>query len=224
MIPRPFGTTSTDEDSLARSRARMVERQLRQRGISDERVLDAMSEVPRDRFCPTERRHRAYDDRALRIGEGQTISQPWVVAAMSAALRLEGDERVLEVGTGSGYGAAVLSRISREVVTIERHAELARSARSTLADLGYDNVEVRVGDGSRGAPDRAPFGGISVTAAAEGAPPPALVEQLGKGAAIVCPVRRDEGEHLIAFRDGHEDLLAPVRFVPLVESADDEAA
>ena len=146
----------------------MVERQLRRRGISDERVLRAMEEVPRERFVPPEERKRAYRDGALRIGAGQTISQPWIVASMTALLELGPNDRALEVGTGSGYAAAVLSRCCREVVTIERHASLAEEAAGVLRELGYDNVEVRTGDGSRGAPDRAPFDGISVTATAEG--------------------------------------------------------
>src|SRR5918992_2927104 len=139
-------TTSTDgdPDPFAKARARMVERQLRRRGIQDERVLAAMAEVPRERFVPPEARADAYRDGALAIGEGQTISQPWIVACMTTLLELRGDERVLEVGTGSGYGAAVLSRCSSEVVTIERHATLAERARTTLAQLEYDNVEVRV--------------------------------------------------------------------------------
>jgi len=145
----------------------MVERQLRRRGISDERVLRAMAEVPREQFVPESERERAYRDGALRIGEGQTISQPWIVASMTALLEIGPDGRALEVGTGSGYAAAVLSRVCREVVTIERHASLADHARALLEQLGYDNVEVRTGDGSRGAPDRAPFDGISVTATAE---------------------------------------------------------
>src|ERR671921_1373799 len=152
MTPHDSGTTSTEK------RERMVERQLRRRGIHDERVLAAMSEVPRELFVPEEARARAYRDGALRIGEGQTISQPWIVACMAELLELKGDERVLEVGTGSGYAAAVLSRLCREVVTIERFESLADSARAVLSELGYDNVEVRVGDGSLGAPDRAPFG------------------------------------------------------------------
>src|SRR2546423_13329870 len=122
------GTTSTEEDPYADKRARMVERQLRRRGIEDERVLDAMGEVPRERFVPEDERRRAYRDGALRIGEGQTISQPWIVASMAALLELQGDERVLEVGTGSGYAAAVLSRLCREVVTVERHPALAEGA------------------------------------------------------------------------------------------------
>jgi protein-L-isoaspartate(D-aspartate) O-methyltransferase len=211
------GTTSTDgDDREAERRERMVERQLRRRGITDERVLAAMAEVPRERFVPEEVRSAAYRDGALGIGEGQTMSQPWVVACMTELLELTGDEIVLEVGTGSGYGAAVLSRCCREVVTIERHRSLAERARETLAELGYHNVEVRVGDGTRGAPDRAPFGGISVTAAAFGAPPPELHAQVAPGAALVCPVRRDDGEYLMRFRDGREQKVVPVRFVPLV--------
>ena len=149
----------------------MVDRQLRRRGIEDERVLAAMEEVPRELFLPERMRRRAYRDGAVRIGEGQTMSQPWIVACMAQLLELDGDEVVLEVGTGSGYAAAVLSRLCREVVTIERFEALAAEARRTLAELRYDNVEVRVGDGVRGAPDRAPFGGISVTATALDAPP-----------------------------------------------------
>src|SRR3954451_9889655 len=149
------GTTSTEA-----ARARMVERQLRRRGISDERVLDAMGEVPRERFLDPDLRGDAYRDGAVTIAEGQTMSQPWVVARMTSLLELRGHERVLEVGTGSGYGAGGLARCCREVVTVERHDELAERARATLAELGYGNVEVRVGDGSSGAPDRAPFQGI----------------------------------------------------------------
>jgi protein-L-isoaspartate(D-aspartate) O-methyltransferase len=203
-------TTSTD------ARTRMVERQLRRRGIHDERVLAAMGEVPRELFVPPDQRKRAYRDGALRIGEGQTISQPWIVACMSQLLELRGQETVLEVGTGSGYAAAVLSRLCAQVVTIERYESLALLAADTLAGLGYDNVEVLVGDGSRGAPDRAPFAGISVTATAQGQPPAALLEQLAPGAALVCPVARGRREHLMRFRDGEEEVVAAVRFVPLV--------
>jgi protein-L-isoaspartate(D-aspartate) O-methyltransferase len=195
----------------------MVERQLRRRGIDDERVLEAMDEVPRDLFVPEHLRRDAYRDGALRIGEGQTISQPWIVACMAQLLELEGNERVLEVGTGSGYAAAVLSRLCREVVTIERFESLAQGAQVVLAELGDANVEVRVGDGSRGAPDRAPFGGISVTATAERGPPRTLFDQLAPGAALVCPVARGRRELLMRFRDGEEEAVAPVRFVPLVE-------
>jgi protein-L-isoaspartate(D-aspartate) O-methyltransferase len=194
----------------------MVERQLRRRGIDDPRVLRAMNDVPRELFVPPDQRRRAYRDGALRIGEGQTISQPWIVACMAQLLELRGDERVLEVGTGSGYAAAVLSRLAAELVTIERYESLAERARATLAELGYDNVEVRVGDGSRGAPDAAPFGGISVTATARDEPPRALLEQLAPGAALAIPVARGRREHLMRYRDGEAEAVASVRFVPLV--------
>lgn len=131
-------------------RVRMVERQLRSRGIDDERVLQAMGEIPRERFVAESERARAYDDRALPIGDGQTISQPWIVASMAALLELTGPERTLEVGTGSGYAAAVLSRLCSHVVTIERHEPLARAAQRTLGELGIRNVEIRTGDGSAG--------------------------------------------------------------------------
>jgi protein-L-isoaspartate(D-aspartate) O-methyltransferase len=208
------GTTSTD------ARARMVERQLRRRGIDDMRVLAAMNEVPRELFVPPEQRRRAYRDGALRIGEGQTISQPWIVACMAQLLELRGDETVLEVGTGSGYAAAVLSRLCEQVITIERYESLADGAAATLAELGYDNVEVRVGDGAQGAPDRAPFGGISVTATARAEPPRRLLDQLAPGAALVCPVARGRREHLMRFRDGEQEAVAAVRFVPLVTEAE----
>jgi protein-L-isoaspartate(D-aspartate) O-methyltransferase len=219
------GTTSTDDganDRQAERRARMVDRQLRRRGITDDRVLAAMASVPRELFVPEDQQRLAYRDGALRIGEGQTISQPWIVACMAQLLELEGDERVLEVGTGSGYAAAVLSRLSQEVVTIERYPALADQARDRLAALGYDNVEVRVADGTRGAPDKAPFGGISVTATALDEPPPSLVAQLAPGAVIVCPVDRGGRELLMRFQDGEEEAVAPVRFVPLVPEEDDE--
>jgi protein-L-isoaspartate(D-aspartate) O-methyltransferase len=194
----------------------MVERQLRDRGIEDECVLHAMGEVPRELFLPEEVRGDAYRDGAVPIGEGQTMSQPWIVACMTSLIEPAEGMRVLEVGTGSGYGAAVLSRCCGEVVTIERHPELAERARAALAELGYTNVEVRTGDGSRGAPDRAPFDAILVTAAADREPPAPLLEQLRPGGPLVCPVRRGDGEHLMRFRDGREETVVPVRFVPLV--------
>ena len=194
----------------------MVERQLRRRGIDDERVLEAMATVPRERFLPEDQRRRAYRDGAVRIAEGQTMSQPWIVACMAQLLELDGPETVLEVGTGSGYAAAVLSRLCREVVTIERYEKLAVQAEQALRELGYDNVVVEVGDGTVGAPERGPFGGISVTASARGEPPPALLEQLAPGAALVCPVERGGREHLMRFRNGEEEAVTGVRFVPLV--------
>jgi protein-L-isoaspartate(D-aspartate) O-methyltransferase len=209
MTPDDSGTTSTERD-------RMVKGQLRGRGIDDERVLAAMAEVPRELFLPEGERRRAYRDGAVRIGEGQTMSQPWIVACMAQLLELDGSESVLEVGTGSGYAAAVLSLIAREVITVERYESLAQEAERTLEQLGYRNVEVRVGDGALGAPDRAPFGGISVTATARDEPPPALLAQLAPGAALVCPVERGGREHLMRFRDGQEEAVTGVRFVPLV--------
>jgi protein-L-isoaspartate(D-aspartate) O-methyltransferase len=215
------------EEDFGAQRARMVERQLRRRGILDERVLEAMSEVPRERFVLPEERRRAYADSALPIGHGQTISQPWIVAAICAALELGGDERVLEIGTGSGYSACVLARLAREVVTVERITELAREAGAVLADLGVGNVEVVVGDGSRGAPERAPFEAIAVHATAP-SPPPSLLQQLAVGGRLVVPVAKRRADMLTVFRRRGEDVdlaggkgieaevIAPCRFVPLV--------
>ncbi|MEA2421694.1 MAG: protein-L-isoaspartate(D-aspartate) O-methyltransferase, partial [Thermoleophilaceae bacterium] len=191
----------------------MVARQLRRRGIDDERVLAAMAEVPRELFLEPAARGEAYRDGAVTIGEGQTMSQPWIVARMTSLLDLQGDERVLEVGTGSGYGAAVLSRCCAEVVTVERHPALAERAATVLAELGYGNVEVRTGDGTLGAPDRAPFGGALVTAVAEHRPPPAIAEQLEPGATLVCPVRDGHGEYLTRSRGGEHERVVAVRFV-----------
>jgi len=203
----------------AARRARMVERQLRRRGIADERVLAAMGEVPREAFLPARRRHQAYSDQALPIGSEQTISQPWIVAAICQALALRGSERVLEVGTGSGYSAAVLARLAAEVVSVERHAELAAAARETLEALAVGNVEVLVGDGSRGVPARAPFDAIAVHAAAP-APPPPLLAQLADGGRLVVPVADDSVEILTLLRREGSELestsLGPCRFVPLI--------
>ena len=199
-------------------RARMVDRQLRRRGIRNQRVLAAMATVPRERFVPPAVTDRAYRDGALAIGQGQTISQPWIVARMSELLALEGPERVLEVGTGSGYGAAVLSRLCAHVVTVERLPSLSAQAGRVLDSLGARNVELRIGDGSAGVPDRAPFDAICVTASAAGTEPPAaLVDQLAPGAPLVCPLDRDGEERLAVMRDGVLESIAPVRFVPLVE-------
>jgi protein-L-isoaspartate(D-aspartate) O-methyltransferase len=213
MTLDPSGTTSTDERRIA-----MVERQLRGRGIYDERVLAAMLEVPRHRFLPKDLLDSAYADGALPIGGGQTMSQPWIVAFMAQLLDLRGDETVLEVGTGSGYGAAVLSVLTRKVVTIERHGPLVTGARIALKQLRYDNVEVLQGDGVRGALEQAPFDAIAVTATADDQPPQALLDQLTPGGALVIPIRRGGREHLVRIRDGREEVFVPVRFVPLVGS------
>jgi protein-L-isoaspartate(D-aspartate) O-methyltransferase len=204
-----------DRGRADRERAAMVQR-LRRRGIIDERVLDAMRQVPRERFIPRDVARAAYQDNPLPIGLGQTISAPLIVAFSTAALQAGPDAHVLEIGTGSGYGAAVLSRCHRSVVTIERHPELADRARRTLEALGYDNAEVRTGDGALGAPDRAPFDGIVVTAMAADGPPPALLEQLAPDAALVCPVGRHGSGTLSRFRNGREENLGAVAFVPLV--------
>jgi protein-L-isoaspartate(D-aspartate) O-methyltransferase len=217
----------TEDRDFAAQRARMTERQLQRRGIVDERVLEAMSEVPRERFVPPDQRRRAYADSALPIGHGQTISQPWIVAAICQALELDGTERVLEIGTGSGYSACVLSRLAREVITVERVEELAREACSALTQVGATNVEVVVGDGSRGAPERAPFEAIAVHATAP-SPPPSLLGQLTIGGLLVVPVAERRADMLTAFRRLAEEInlpagegierqvIAPCRFVPLV--------
>ncbi len=202
-----------------RQRARMVERQLRRRGISDERVLAAMAEVPREGFVPERYASRAYADSALPIGDDQTISQPWIVAAICEALELEGEETVLEIGTGSGYSAAVLARLAARVIGIERFASLAERARDALAGLGIDTVEVRVGDGSRGAPSDAPFEAIAVHATAPSAPP-SLLGQLAEAGRLVIPVTEGSSDMLTVFvaeRGGfRRRAIAPCRFVPLV--------
>jgi protein-L-isoaspartate(D-aspartate) O-methyltransferase len=204
---------------LADRRARMVERQLRQRGIWDERVLAAMNAVPREAFVPPSMRHRAYADSALPIGEGQTISQPWIVAAICQALELRGSERVLEIGTGSGYSACVLALLAAEVVSVERHEPLAAAARDVLAALGVENVEVRVGDGSRGVPERAPFNAIAVHATAP-APPPTLIDQLAEGGHLVVPIAGEEADMLTVLRrrgdQVEKETIGPCRFVPLI--------
>ena len=203
----------------AEARAYMVEHQLRRRGSFDERVLEAMSRVPRERFVPDDLHHLAYEDGALPIGGGQTISQPFMVATICQLLGLTGDERVLDVGTGSGYQAAVLAELAAHVVTIERVPELADRARSALAQAGYDEVEVLVGDGSLGAPAWAPFDGIAVAAAAP-AIPPALVEQLVQGGRLVVPRGGRWGQRLVLVErtenGARERTSVSCRFVPLV--------
>ncbi len=207
----------------------MVEWQLRRRGIRDQSVLNAMAAVPRELFVPERYRKRAYADSALPIGHGQTISQPWIVAAICEALALEGSERVLEVGTGSGYSTAVLAMLAAEVITIERIEELAIAARQLLAELGITNVEVVVADGSAGFPDRAPYEAIAVHATAP-SPPPTLIRQLAAGGRLVIPIASDGADMLTVFRrrEGKLDprtgeglqraVIGPCRFVPLVGS------
>jgi protein-L-isoaspartate(D-aspartate) O-methyltransferase len=196
-------------------------RLMARRGIRDERVLAALAAVPREQFVPEQLRRHAYTDRALPIGSGQTISQPFMVATMLEALALHGG-RVLEVGTGSGYQAALLAELADEVVTIERVPELAEEARRTLERTGYGDVDVRVGDGTLGVPERAPFDGIVVAAAAP-AVPETLYEQLAPGGRIVVPVgtRRDQWLEIVERGpDGPvRSRTVPCRFVPLLGSA-----
>jgi protein-L-isoaspartate(D-aspartate) O-methyltransferase len=196
----------------------MVREQIEERGVRDPRVLAALRAVPRHRFLPADVGLDAYADRPIGIGHGQTASQPFVVAFMTEALGLRGDERVLEVGAGSGYQTAVLARLVREVHALERVPELAERARARLASLGVRGVSVRQGDGSRGLPELAPFGAILVAAAAPRVPE-ALLEQLAPGARLVIPVGAEEQE-LFAFertaRGWMRRALMPVRFVPLV--------
>jgi protein-L-isoaspartate(D-aspartate) O-methyltransferase len=197
----------------------MVQRQLRDRDIVDERVLAAMERVPRELFVPPELRDRAYDDAALPIGGGQTISQPYMVARICEALALTGGERVLDVGTGSGYQAAVLAELAAEVDTIERIPELAESARENLAAAGYERVRVHVGDGTRGLPERAPFEAIAVAAAAPDLPR-SLYDQLAPRGRLVVPVgerRVQRLEVVVRSPEGPAVVKSvPCRFVPLV--------
>jgi protein-L-isoaspartate(D-aspartate) O-methyltransferase len=201
----------------------MVREQLVARGIRDARVLAAMRSVPRHELVPESQREYAYEDGPLPIGEGQTISQPYIVAAMSEAAALTGDERVLEVGTGSGYQAAVLAELAREVYTIELEPELAARAKRDLERLGYANVHTRTGDGYRGWPEVAPFDAILVTAAPDHVPP-ALESQLKQGGRLVIPVGDSGDQELWLFTKTERGLerqrLMPVRFVPLRRRAD----
>jgi len=206
-------------DDVAVRREQMVERQLRRRGIRDRRVLEVMARVPRERFVPESLRESAYEDRPMGIGCGQTISQPYMVAVMTEALRLTGPERVLEIGTGSGYQTAILAELAAEVYTVERVSELVGEARERLAELGCPNIRHHTGDGTLGWPEEAPFDRILVTA---GAPvvPEALTEQLADGGILVIPVGDESSQDLLRLRrDGdrirRESLLRCV-FVKLI--------
>jgi protein-L-isoaspartate(D-aspartate) O-methyltransferase len=210
----------TPSDTFDGLRLEMVETQLAARGIEDPRVLDAMRRIPRHEFVSSELCHLAYRDCPLPIGDNQTISQPFMVALMTQLLQLTGTERVLEIGTGSGYQAAVLAELSREVFSIERNPRLAERAGYTLARLGFDNVEIHVGDGSQGLPDMAPFDAIIVTAAAPALPGPLraqLDEQRGR---MALPLGDHRNQHLeLVIRRGNRweiEQVIPVRFVPLV--------
>ncbi len=207
------------EETYKRARERMVKEQLQGRDITDPKVLEAMRSVPRHRFVPKELRRQAYFDGPVRLQQGQTISQPYIVALMTQLLELGGDETVLEIGTGSGYQAAVLARLARKVYSLERIPELAQGARRRMVELGISNVEIHERDGSNGLIEHAPYPAILVTAAAPRVPPP-LREQLADGGRLVLPVGSQEGQMLELWRRAGEDFrcrrVAPVAFVPLV--------
>jgi protein-L-isoaspartate(D-aspartate) O-methyltransferase len=207
-------------DHFRALRERMVRVQLAERGILDVRVLDAMRNVPRHEFVPETLRQEAYEDHPLPIGEGQTISQPYIVAAMLEHLALQSADRVLEVGTGSGYVTALLSLLCAEVYSVERHAQLAASAESTLLRLGYRNVKIRVGDGSQGWAEYSPFDGILVSAATPEVPP-TLFAQVREGGRMMVPVGPASSQELQLIRkvEGQPEVtfLEGCRFVPLVE-------
>jgi len=209
-------------DPMQKKRNDMVELQIAARGIRDPRVLEAMRVVPRHLFVPPAEAASAYDDRPLPIGSGQTISQPYVVAFMAEQLRLKGTEKVLEIGTGSGYSTAILASLAARVYSIEIRPELAQEAKERLAKLGVKNVELRAADGYRGWPEEAPFDAILVTAAPEKVPPP-LLEQLSASGRMVIPVGAFYQELKVIERQGGgytEKSVLPVRFVPFVGEAE----
>ncbi len=215
-VPQPTGATADD----SRRRASMVERQIVARGVSDPGVLRAMRVVPRHRFVPATLADYAYDDSPLTIGHGQTISQPYIVAYMTELLQVRRDQRVLEIGTGSGYQAAVLAEVAGEVYTIEIVKALADRARDTLTALGYSRVHVRHGDGYAGWPEHAPFDRILLTAAPESIPQP-LLDQLAEGGRLVAPVGSWAQDIVIATkRQGkiHTERTIAVRFVPFTRT------
>jgi protein-L-isoaspartate(D-aspartate) O-methyltransferase len=217
-FPHPWGSgPGGDDAAFGRARGRMVSEQIAARQVRDPRTLQAMRKVPRHLFVPAASASQAYEDYPLPIGHGQTISQPYIVAFMTEALGLKGGETVLEVGTGSGYQAAVLSEIAARVYTIEIVAALAEEARARLARLGYATVEVRAGDGYLGWPEKAPFDAITVTAAAPRIPEP-LKEQLRDGGRLILPVGDESQELIVVTRRGaafEERRVLPVRFVPM---------
>ena len=218
--PKTARTSAGEVDPFAADRTQMVEQQLRSRGIADSAVLAAMSRVPRHLFVPADVRVEAYDDHPLPIGHNQTISQPYIVAYMTEVADVSPTDRVLEIGTGSGYQAAVLAEIAREVYSIEIVPELAESARQVLTTLGYSNLHLRTGDGYAGWKEHAPFDAIVVTAAPDHVPP-ALVDQLAVGGRLVIPVGNIEQQMRVITKTPQgiiEERTLGVRFVPLVRS------
>jgi protein-L-isoaspartate(D-aspartate) O-methyltransferase len=217
----PWATGAQATDPYVQAREQMVREQVAPRGIADPRVLAAMRKVPRHELVPERYRDYAYADHPLPIGKSQTISQPYIVAYMTEKLELQGDEKVLEVGTGSGYQAAVLSELCAEVYSVEIVPSLARRAATDLERLGYENVHVVEGDGYRGLPDQAPFDAIIVTAAPEHIPQP-LIDQLKVGGRMVLPVGDYYQELVLVTRDAegvHETRMIGVRFVPMTGEA-----
>ena len=216
------GQKPTPASDFAAQRQRMVTEQLKARGISDERVLNAMNKVPREEFVPPDSRDASYEDGPLPIGYGQTISQPYIVAFMTEQLRLKPSDRVLEIGTGSGYQAAILAELMSQVYSIEIVEPLAKNAEATLQRLGYENVHVKIGDGYKGWPEAAPFDAIIVTCAPDRVPQP-LVDQLKDGGRMVIPVgdRIAQELYLLEKKNGQlkQSATLPVRFVPMTGEA-----
>jgi protein-L-isoaspartate(D-aspartate) O-methyltransferase len=216
-------TAEAQDDRFSFHRQSMVMDQIVRRGVDNPKVVRAMEEVPRHAFVPEHLQNQAYGDGPLAIGSGQTISQPYIVALMTELLELDGDEKVLEIGTGSGYQAAVLARVAREVYTVEIREELGRQAEKRLRDLGYDNIHLRIGDGYDGWPEEAPFDGIMVTAAPGTVPQP-LIDQLKEGGRLVIPVGDFFQDLLVLTKtaDGVEQRqIIPVRFVPMIGEAEE---
>lgn len=209
-----------DSDEFARMREHMVKTQIERRGVEDEKVLDAMREVERHKFVPEHYRERSYDDGPLPIGEGQTISQPYIVALMTEVLDLDSTKKVLEVGTGSGYQAAVLAEICDSVYTIEIVEVLGKRSKKLLAELGYENVKVKIGDGYKGWEEHRPFDGVIVTCAPSHVPQP-LIDQMAEGGKMVIPVDVAFGQDLILLvkTEGKVERksIIPVRFVPMTK-------
>jgi protein-L-isoaspartate(D-aspartate) O-methyltransferase len=212
-------TASGETTPFSNLRLRMVDSQLRARGVSDERVLDAMLRVPRHEFAPERYRDQAYEDHPLPIGKGQTISQPYIVARMLESLALSPTDKVLEVGTGSGYLTALLAELAAQVFSVERHPEMAGAARELLGRMGYINVRVSVGDGSQGLAEASPYDAIIVSAAAAEVPPP-LLEQLAEGGRMILPVGPADSQQLqlihVEMGQPRTALRELCRFVPLV--------
>lgn len=223
----PRGASEETPSKYSRERQRMVHEQIRLRGVADEKVLGAMASVPRHRFVPWALKRKAYEDHPLPIGSGQTISQPYIVALMTEALKLKADDHVLEIGTGSGYQAAVLARIVKKVTTIEIKKKLHEKAAKTLSELGCDNVEPIHGDGYFGRADAAPFDGIMITAAVDHIPPP-LLKQLKNGARLILPLGNPFSyQYLVLVTKRGNDFITKqitgVRFVPLTGHALDKS-